>query len=285
MWKYTLDTELMYRKFWLLCSSVLLRVVGFQRINRRWEGNGYQIKHVKGTACLENCRWLVFLTCNECGGKWWKNMLGNPAHSHHSLPLCHASKENLTEVNCILPSTSKFPMSASLYVPYSSLFSHEVMSDFMQTHGLRHARLPCPSLSPGVCSNSCPLSWWCHPAISSSATPFSSCPQSFTASGALPMTCFFASCSQSTGALGSASVLPMNIQGYFPLFLIYTNLKLGQGAGGLKSNSKRNDHHSLYLTIAHLPYMILYVPQKCSHFRAFKTNETFISVTFILWMI
>ena len=101
MWKYTLDTELMYRKFWLLCSSVLLRVVGFQRVNRRWEGNGYQIKHVKGTACLENCRWLVFLTCNECGGKWWKNMLGNPAHSHHSLPLCHASKENPTEVNCI----------------------------------------------------------------------------------------------------------------------------------------------------------------------------------------
>ena len=60
------------------------------------------------------------------------------------------------------------------------LFSRSVMSDFLWPHGLQHARLPCPSLSPGVCSNSCPLNWWCHPTISSSVTPFSSCHQSFS---------------------------------------------------------------------------------------------------------
>ena len=78
------------------------------------------------------------------------------------------------------------------------------------THGLQHARLPCPSPTPGVYSNSCPLSQWCHPTISSSVVPFSSCLQSFPASGSFPMSQFFASGGQSTGA--SASVLPMNIQ-------------------------------------------------------------------------
>ena len=82
-------------------------------------------------------------------------------------------------------------------------------------HGLQHARLPCPSLSPRVCSNSCPLSWWCHPTVSS----FSSCSQSFPASGSSPMSQLFASGSQSTGASASASVLPVNIQGWFPLGL------------------------------------------------------------------
>ena len=77
---------------------------------------------------------------------------------------------------------------------------------------------PCPSLSPGVCSNSCPLSWWCHPPISSSVTPFF-CPQSFTESGSFPMSQLFASGGQSIEALASASVLPMNIQDWFPLGL------------------------------------------------------------------
>ena len=91
------------------------------------------------------------------------------------------------------------------------------MSDSLWPHGL-HTRLPCPSLSPGVCSNSCPFSRWCHPTISSSAVPFSSCPQSFPASGSFPMIQFFA-WGQSIGASASASVLPMNIQGWFPFRL------------------------------------------------------------------
>ena len=83
--------------------------------------------------------------------------------------------------------------------------------------GLQHTRFPCPSPSPGVCSNSCPLSQWCHPTISSSVAPFSSCPQSFPASGSFPVSRLFASGGQSIGA--SASVLPRNIQGWFPLGL------------------------------------------------------------------
>ena len=88
-------------------------------------------------------------------------------------------------------------------------------------HELQHARLSCPLLSPLVCSNLCPLSQWCHPTISSSVTPFSSCPQSFPASGSFPVSHFFPSGGQSTGAgaSASASIPPMNIQGWFPLGL------------------------------------------------------------------
>ena len=76
-------------------------------------------------------------------------------------------------------------------------FSCLVVSDFLWPHGLQHARLACPSLSPRVCSNSCPLSWWCHPTISSSVAPFSSCPQSFPASGSFPVSRLFPSNGQS----------------------------------------------------------------------------------------
>ena len=96
--------------------------------------------------------------------------------------------------------------------------SRLVVSNSLRPHGLQHTRFPCPSPSPGVCSNSCPWSWWCHPTISSSVILFSSCLQSFPASGSFPMSQFFASGSQSIGAATSAaSVLPMNIQGWFPL--------------------------------------------------------------------
>ena len=91
------------------------------------------------------------------------------------------------------------------------------MSDSWQPHGLQHARLPCPSPTARVYSNSCPLSWWCHPTISSSVVPFSSCLQSFPASGFFPKSQFFTSGSQSIGASASASVLPMNTQDWSPL--------------------------------------------------------------------
>ena len=93
------------------------------------------------------------------------------------------------------------------------------MSNSLQLHGLHRARLSCPPLSPGVCSNSCPLSKWCHPTISSSVVPFSSCFQSFPASGSFPMSQLFASGDQSIRASALASVLPMNIQDWFPLGL------------------------------------------------------------------
>ena len=98
-----------------------------------------------------------------------------------------------------------------------SQFSHSVMSDSLPPHGLQHARPPCPSPPSGAYSNSCPLSRWCHPTISSSVIPFSSCLQSFPVSGSFLMSWFFASGGQSIGASASASVLPMNIQDWFPL--------------------------------------------------------------------
>ena len=97
------------------------------------------------------------------------------------------------------------------------------MSDSSQPRELQHPRLPCPSRSPGACSNSCPLSRWCHPTISSSVIPFSSRLQSFPASGndeslmLILMSLLFASSGQSIGASASTSVLPLNIQGWFPL--------------------------------------------------------------------
>ena len=96
-------------------------------------------------------------------------------------------------------------------------FSRSVVSNSLQPHGLQHPRPPCPSPTPGVYSNSCPLSWWCHPTISCSAVPLSSCPQSFPAPVSFEMNQFFASGGQSIGFSASVSVLPMNIQDWFPL--------------------------------------------------------------------
>ena len=97
-------------------------------------------------------------------------------------------------------------------------FTHPVVSKSLWTHhGLEHARLPWPPLTLGVCSNSCPSSLWCHPTISTNVIPFSSCLQSFPASGSFQMSQFFASGGQRTGVSASASVLPMNIQDWFPL--------------------------------------------------------------------
>ena len=96
-------------------------------------------------------------------------------------------------------------------------FSRSVVSDSLRTHESQHARLPCPSLFPHVCSDFCPLSQWCHPTISSSVIPFSSCPQSFPASGSFQMSQLFSSGGQSIGVSASTSVLQMNTQDSSPL--------------------------------------------------------------------
>ena len=114
-------------------------------------------------------------------------------------------------------------------------FSHSVMPDSLWPRGLQHARLPCPSPAPGVYPNSCPSSQWCHPTISFSVTCFSSCLQSFPASGSFPMSQFFASGSQSIGVSASASVLPMNIQDRFPLGL----------TGSISLQSKRHTNRKI----------------------------------------
>ena len=97
------------------------------------------------------------------------------------------------------------------------LFSHSVVSTSLWPHGLQHSRLPHPSPNPVACLNSCSSSRWCHPTISSSVVPFSSCPQSFPASGSFQMSQFFSSGGRSIGASASTSALPMNIQDWFPL--------------------------------------------------------------------
>ena len=107
--------------------------------------------------------------------------------------------------------------SLMILISLSVQFSHSVVSDSLRSHGLPHVRPPCPSPTPGVYSNSCLLSQWCHSTISSSVIPFSSCLQSSPASGSFPMSQFFASGGKIIGASASASVLPMNIQDWFPL--------------------------------------------------------------------
>ena len=112
----------------------------------------------------------------------------------------------------------------------------------LRSHGLQHARLPCPSPSPRACSNSCPSSQWCHPTISSSVIPFSSCLQSFPVSGSFPISQLFASGGQSTGALASAPVLPMNIQDWFPLALTGFISLQSKGFSRVLSNTTVQNH-------------------------------------------
>ena len=122
-------------------------------------------------------------------------------------------------------------------------FSHSVVSDSLWPYRLQQARLPCPSLAPGACSNSCPLSQRYHPTISSSVVPFSSCLQSFPASGSFPVSQFFASGRQSIRALASASVLPVNIQDWFPLGLTGWISLQSKGPSRVFSNPTVQKHH------------------------------------------
>ena len=123
------------------------------------------------------------------------------------------------------------------------------MSTSLKFHGLQHTRLPCPSPTPRACLNSCPSSWWCHPTISSSVVPFSSYLQSFPASGSFPMSQSFASGGQSTGVSALASVLPMNIQGWF--LLGWTGLISLQSKGLSRVFSKTTvEKHQFFSTLA-----------------------------------
>ena len=165
----------------------------------------------------KNKRW------RGCGRKgtllqyWWECKLGQPPWR----TVWRFLKKLSTELPCdpAIPVLGiyleKTLIPKDTYTPCSLLwlFSHKVMSDSLRPHELQLSRIPCPSLSPWVCSNSCPLRQWCHPTISSSVSSFLSCPQSFPASGSFLMSQFFTSGGQSIGASASASVLPMNIHG------------------------------------------------------------------------
>ena len=123
-----------------------------------------------------------------------------------------------------------------------SQFSHSVMPNSLQPNGLQHVRLPCPSPTPRVCSNSCPLSRWCHRTISSSVFPFSSHLQSFPASRSFPVSQCFTSGGQRIRASASASVLPMNIQDWFPWGLTSLIFLHCKGLSGIFSNTTVQKH-------------------------------------------
>ena len=143
---------------------------------------------------------------------------------------------------------------------FSSLqFSHSVMSDSLQLHEPQHTRPPCPSPTPGVYPNSCPLSRWCHSTISSSVVPFSSCPQSFPASGSFQMSQVFASGGQNIGVSTSTSVLPMNTQDWSPLGWIGWISLQSNGLSRVFSNTTLQKHQffgsAFFIIQLSLPYM------------------------------
>ena len=145
-------------------------------------------------------------------------------------------KDNcFTEFCCFL---SNFNMNQ-----LSVQFSRSVVSDSLQPHESQHARPPCPSPTPRIYSNSCPLSQWCHPTISSSVVPFSSHPQSFPASRSFPMSQFFTSDRQSFGVWASVSVLPMNSQDWFPLWWTDWISLQSKGFSRVFSNTTVKNHH------------------------------------------
>ena len=130
------------------------------------------------------------------------------------------------------------------------------MYDSLQSHGRQHARLPCPPLSPRVCSNSCPLSQWCHPTISSSVAPFFSFLQSFPASGFFVMSLLFASGGQRIVASASASVLPMSNKGRFPLGLTGWISLQSKGLSRVLFNTKVWKINSLELSLLYGPTLV-----------------------------
>ena len=141
---------------------------------------------------------------------------------------CHKGNKNLNKIH------------------YGDLFSsvqssHSVVSDSLRPSALQHTRPPCPSPTPGACSDSCPSSQWCHPTISSSVVPFSSCLQSLQHQS-FPMSQFFASGGQSIGVSASASVLPVNIQEWFPLGLTPLSPLQSKGLSRVLSNTTVQKH-------------------------------------------
>ena len=159
-------------------------------------------------------KWIIAATSDlvmVCVFRLWSKLLF-PVFGCLPLSLFQAIiRSSRREISHILSLSDQF-----CYL-FSLQFSHSIVSDSLWPHGLQHVRPPCPSPTPRACSNSCPLSQWCHPTISSSVVLFSSRLQSCPASGSFQMSQFFASGGQSIGISASTSVLPMNIQDWFPL--------------------------------------------------------------------
>jgi len=161
--------------------------------------------HSTSSPALGIARFLNFRSPNECimVVLFWKQLF-NFYFTYSKADIILVSSSMSFDI-CIDSYTTM-----TIRILNSSQFSCSVMSDSLRLHALQHARLPCPSPTPGACPNSCLSSWWCHPTISSSVIPFSSRLQSFPASGSFQRSQFFASGGHSIGVSASASVLPMN---------------------------------------------------------------------------
>ena len=169
-------------------TSLGKTLLAFAMLNFVFQGQTYLVPHVP----------LDFLLLHS-SPLWWKGLLFFLLSFWRS---CRSSQNHSTSA------------SSALVVGASVQFSRLVAYSSLTTNGLQHARLPCPPSTPSACSNSCPLSHWCHPIISSSVIPFSSFHQSFPASGSCLTSQFVTSGGQSTGVSASASVPPMNIQNW-----------------------------------------------------------------------
>ena len=191
---------------------------GMAHVTWNWGGapdNSQQRSESLSPTVLEDWR-LAFRRDPSCG----KDTLidSHVKHSEVEDPVEHAGF--LTHRNCLIInvcSSKLVSFRVVFYISISSVqFSHSVVSNSLRPHELQHARPPCPSPTPGIHSDSRPLSQWCHPAISSSVVPFSSCPQSLPISESFPMSQLFAWGGQSTGVSALASFLPKKSQGWSP---------------------------------------------------------------------
>ena len=163
------------------------------------------------------------------------------------IPISHAKTTLSLKFSVSLLLTTGLDLLSCLKAQFSSVQS--LGHDSLQPHGLEQARLSCPSPTPRACSNSCPLSWWCHPTISSSIVPFSSCLQSFLTSGSFPMSQLFAWGGQNIGIPASIVVLPMNIQDWFSLGWTGWISLQSKGLSRVFSNTTVEKHQSSVLNL------------------------------------
>ena len=170
--------------------------------------------HVWLFVTLWTVAWQTSLSTGFSRQEYWS---GLPCCLPGDLPHPWIKPESLISPVLASSPLPLVPPGKPLFSISSVQFSHSVVSNSLRPHESQHSRPPCPSPTPGVYPNSCPSSWWCHPAISSSIIPFSSCPQSFPALGSFPMSQLFASGGQSIRVSASTSVLPMNTQDWSPL--------------------------------------------------------------------
>ena len=205
--------------------------------------------HIITTSLLSLLLAPDFLRCwNKKLGKYsWAGLLPHAIY----LISCYTSN---TSPHVFLPLHVLNTISSLHFYCLHPQFSHSVMCDCLRPHEPQHAWPPCPSPTCRVYSNSCPLHWWCHSIISSSVVPFSSCLQSFPASGSFPLSQFFVSGGQTTGVSASASVVPMNIQDWSPLGWTSWISLLSKGLSRVFSNTTVQKHQFFGAQLSELSF-------------------------------